>query len=272
MKTAGIILSSVAAVLWAAFHPLESNASAPALRSDRTIVDEVDGIGLERLVRALSGADSIESDSGRTRIGTRYSFSTGMNVVRRYLIDEVRSAGYEPSIGRFVLNVAVPDLTGTALSSAGDTVWVADTAGKIYRATAAGGWSAFIRCGSTGQDIYNLERDPRGRLWAPCRIAGSAYGALFVSADGGASWTIRASGADIYTLGAVAFSSEQLGMAAGSNGTVIRTADYGDNWSALDPATFGYEAFNGIAVTGLMRYWLITDSGSLYDTADFGAT
>ena len=83
-------------------------------------------------MRALSGADSIFSGSDRTRIATRYALSPGMDVVRRYLIDEIRSAGYEPSIGRFVLNIAVPDLTGTALSSAGDTMWVADTSGKIY--------------------------------------------------------------------------------------------------------------------------------------------
>jgi hypothetical protein len=232
----------------------------------------VEGFRLERLVRALSGADSIFSGADKTRIGTRYALSTGMDVVRRYLIDEVLSAGYAPSIRRFVLNIAVPDLTGTALSSAGDTVWVADAEGKIYRTTADDGWAAFVRCGSIGQIIYNLERDPRGRLWAPCRVTGTAQGALFVSADGGASWSLRASGTDIYTLGTVAFSGEQLGMAAGSNGTVIRTADYGESWSPLDPATFGYEAFNGIAASGPMHYWLVTDSGYLYETSDFGTT
>lgn len=93
-----------------------------------------------------------------------------------------------------------------------------------------------------------------------------------MSADGGASWGARAQGTDIYTLGTIAFSSEQFGMAAGSNGTVLRTADFGESWSPLDPATFGYEAFNGVAASGLLRYWLITDSGYLYDTSDFGAT
>jgi photosystem II stability/assembly factor-like uncharacterized protein len=251
---------------------LSSFAAAGAFGSAPTVVNKVEGFRLERLVRALSGADSIFSGADKTRIATRHSLATGMDVVRRYLIDEARSAGYTPSIGRFILNISVPDLTGTALSNAGDTVWVADTQGKIYRTTAAGGWPAFVRCGSVGHDIYDLERDPRGRLWASCRITGSAYGALFVSADGGATWSIRASGTDIFTLGAVAFSSEQLGMAAGSNGTVVRTADYGETWTALDPATFGYEAFNGIAISGPMRFWLVTDSGYLYETPDFGAT
>jgi photosystem II stability/assembly factor-like uncharacterized protein len=279
---AGITLFSAIAILLAALHMLASNASAGAIQSGMGpgvppapqfhLVDKVEGFRLERLVRALSGADSIFSGADKTRIATRYALSTGMDVVRRYLIDEVRSAGYEPSIGRFVLNIAVPDLTGTALSSAGDTVWIADTQGRIYRTTVDGGWPAFVRCGSIGHDIYDLERDPRGRLWAPCRMTGSPYGALFVSADGGASWSLRASGTDIYTLGTVSFSNEQLGMAAGSNGTVIRTADYGESWSPLDPATFGYDAFNGIAASGLMHFWLVSDAGYLYETSDFGAT
>jgi len=269
----GFILSSAAVILLAWLCPLASSAgdfvAPPPLPA---IVDKVEGFRLEWLVRALAGADSIFSGSDRTRIATRSALVPDRDILRSYLIEEIRDAGYEPAIGRFVLNVAVPDITGAALSSAGDTVWVADTQGKIYRTTTDGGWPVFVRCGSTGQIIYNLERDPRGRLWAPCRIAGSAYGALYVSADGGSSWSLKASGTDMYTLGTVAFSNEQFGMAAGSNGTVIRTADGGDAWSALDPATFGYEALNGIAASGFMRYWLVTDSGYLYETSDFGAT
>ncbi len=265
MSAARIASVVAAAVLGAGLHPLEIRAA------DR-VVDKVEGYRLERFVRALSGADSIFSGADRTKIRTRYALSPAMDVVRRYLMDEIRSAGYEPATGRFVLNVAVPDLTGTALSGGGDTVWVADTEGRVYRATAADGWSTFVRRGSVAHIVFDLERDPRGRLWAAVRLMGSPNGALFVSADGGASWSERASGTSVYTLASVEFSSEQLGMAAGSNGTVLRTADFGDSWSPLDPAAFGYWAINGIAATAPMRYWLVTDSGQLFETADFGAT
>jgi hypothetical protein len=270
-RAAGVVLACALAVLGVSLRPLESRASAAAPRSAGTIVDKVEGFRLERLVRALSGADSIFTGAERTRIATRSAYVPDRDILRSYLIDVIRSAGYEPALQRFMLNVTVPDITGSALSSAGDTLWVADTDGKIYRSKTGSGGAAFARCGSLGHDIYDLERDPMGRLWASVRLSGSAFGALFVSADGGASWSESASGAGIYTLGSVAFSSAQFGMAGGSNGTVIRTADEGESWSPLDPAVFGYESINGIAITGLLHYWLVTDFGSVYETGDFGS-
>ena len=269
-RTVRILLAAALALLWQAAHPPGSNAAST--QAGKAIVDAVEGYRLERLVRALSGADSIISGAERTRIETRYALSARMDVVRNYLKDEIRSAGYEPSIQRFVLNVAVPDLTGAAVSDDGDTVWIADTDGRIHRGLDEGGLTRFARCGTVGHLVFDLERDPRGRLWAACRLTGTAYGALFVSTDGGANWQERASGTDIYTVGSVGLSSGRYGMAAGSNGTVLRTIDFGDSWWPLDPATFGYEAFNGIAVIDSMRYRLITDSGYLYETPDFGMT
>lgn len=272
MKVTGIVLSSAIAIFLAALLPFESNASAAALQPGATIVDEIEGFRLERLVRELSGADSIFAGADRTRIATRYALSPGMDVVRRYLIDEVREAGYEPALQRFILNIGVPDLTGSTFSTNRDTLWVADAAGRIYLNTTFDDLPRFSCVGDLAQILLELARDPRGRLWAAGRLTGSAYGGLFLSTDGGASWSLKGSGTDIFTLGTVVFGSEQFGMAAGSNGTVIRTADAGDNWSALDPAIFGYESINDAAVTGPMHYWLITDFGYLYETVDFGSS
>ncbi|HEY5134116.1 MAG TPA: M20/M25/M40 family metallo-hydrolase [Candidatus Krumholzibacteriaceae bacterium] len=237
-----------------------------------TIVDKVDAARLERIIRGLSGADSIVLDDGKTEIRTRYALSPHKDLGQRYLIDQVRDAGYEPSIQRFVLNIGVPDLTGTAVSPSGDTVWVADTGGKIYMTTAAGGWPPFAERGEIGNALYDLQCDRLGRLWVSCRLSGSAYGALLISTDAGASWSLRASGTDILTLGSICFQDEQFGMAGGSGGSVIRTADAGGTWYSLDPATFGYEAIDDIAASGPLHFWLVTDNGSLYETRDLGAT
>ncbi len=265
MRAARLVSILAFAVLGAARFAADTHAA-------EVIVDQVEGYRLERLVRALSGADSIFSGSERTRIATRHALAPGMEIVRRYLLEEIRDAGYEPTFGRFMLNVAVPDLTGAALSAAGDTIWIADTDGRIHRMTGFDGWSTDDLRGNVGHIVWDLERDPRGRLWAAVRLRGSANGALFVSSDGGASWSERASGANVLSLVSVAFSNDMLGMAGGSNGTLVRTADYGESWSPLDPAAFGYWAINGIASSGPMRYWLVTDSGYLYETEDFGAT
>lgn len=265
-----LIHSSAIVILWAALHAPASNASAAALRPGGTIVDKVEEFRLERLVRALSGADSIRSGTEKTRIATRYALSPGMDIVRRYLIDEVRDAGYEPASQRFVIRVETPDLTGSAFSAGADTVWVADVAGKIYLNTTFDDHPEFTRVGDLAQALYDLVRDPLGRLWAAGRLTGSANGGLFLSTDGGVNWSLKCSGTNIFTIGTVVFGNEQFAMAAGSNGTVLRTADAGETWMVLDPAAFGYEAINDAASTGPLHYWLITDCGSLYETANIG--
>lgn len=269
----GLSISSILVVLFVATTPgIDSAASERRVRPAATIVDKVDAARLERVVRALSGADSFVVDGERVSIRTRYSLSPQIELARSYLLDEVRDAGYDPSVQRFLLSVEVPDFTGTALSTNKDTIWAADAAGKIYVSTAAGGWPKFTRVGDLAQSVYDLARDPRGRLWAAGRLTGSAYGGLFLSTDGGSSWSLKGSGTDVYTVGTVVFGSERFGMAAGSNGTVIRTADAGETWYALDPATFGYESINDAAAAGPLHFWLVSDAGSLYETADFGSS
>jgi hypothetical protein len=269
------ILSSVISVLCVAVPPgIDSAASERRFRPVATVVDKVEAARLERVVRALGGSDSFVVDGEKVKIRTRYALSPQIELARRYLIDEVRSAGYEPSLQRFVLDVAAPDLTGSVISRNADTVWVADTRGTIYLTTEAGGWSKFTERGNLEQVVYGLARDWRGRLWAAGGISGSVYGygGLFVSADGGASWNLRASGTDIFAIVTVSFDDEQFGFAAGSNGTFLRTMDSGETWDSVDPATFGNESFSDAAASAPLHYWLITDIGSLYETPDFGAT
>lgn len=268
-----IIISVLFSILCVTFpRSRDSVASSGRLVQEGTIVDKVDAARLERIIRGLSGADSILLDGVKTEIRTRYALSPQKDLGQRFLVNEVREAGYEPSIQRFVLNIGVPDLTGTALSRGGDTVWVADTGGKIYMTTAAGGWPPFVARGDLHNDVYDLQCDGLGRLWAACRLSGSAYGALFISTDGGVNWSLRASEADVFGLASVCLEDLQFGMTGGSGGSVMRTADSGATWYPLEPATFGYETIDDIATSGPLHFWLVTDNGSLYETRDFGAT
>jgi hypothetical protein len=251
--------------------PTDPSGAGAFARPAAAIVDKVDGARLERIIRGLSGSDSIVVDGEKLRIKTRYALGVQIALARSWLLEQVRDAGYEPSLQRFILNIDVPDLTGSALSTGRDTLWIADASGRIYLSSAAAGWPRFSRRGDLAETIFDMTVDRLGRLWAGGRLTGSAYGGIFLSTDAGATWTLKGSGTDIYTIGTIVFSTPQLGMAAGSNGTVVRTGDGGETWGTLTPATFGYESINDAAVSGPLHYWLVTDVGSVYETSDFGA-
>ncbi len=251
---------------------VDSAASGGRVEPTPMIVDKVERSRLERVVRELSGADTIYVNEEPAVITTRYVRSNQMDIVRSWLINEVRSAGYEPAVQRFVVTIAAANLTGSAVSGGFDTLWVADVNGSIYRVTASQGWSRFEKCGSIDGRVYDLEVDHSGRLWAACGYSNSLYGGLYLSTDGGASWALRASGTSIQALVTVTFKDEQFGMAFGWNGTVLRTADAGESWFPGDPQKLSLESVHRSAANGPRHYWCITDYGSLWETQDLGDT
>lgn len=238
----------------------------------RAIVGSVDRDRLERRVGDLSGANLIDLGGGQVRINTRYALSTQTDTVRQYLVDAVRAAGYEPSLQKFMLSVRIADLTGIAVSRGLDTVWTADTDGEVFLATAAGGWSKFEKHAVLGHIVNDLTVDYFGRLWAACTLAGSGYGGLFVSTDGGATWMLRVFGNEILSLTTITFKDPLFGIAAGANGTVVVTADGGLTWSASEPQTFFTQSLTGSATNGPFNYWLTTDTGYLFWSTNLGST
>jgi len=239
---------------------------------DSAIVDEIDRTNLLRIVGKLSGADTIRIDGDTVQIMTRYALGPQIASARSYLLREIRAMGYEPAVQRFILAVATPDLTGTAFSAVDQRFWTADAEGQVYRASASEAWPQFEKCGNVGAFVYDLECDTQGRLWAACRLPGSASGGLFLSTNGGETWSLSASSSFTYALGAITFEDAVFGMAAGSNGSVMRTGDGGETWWPIDPQILGYETLMGSATNGAMHFWFVTDSGALYETLDLGGT
>ncbi len=244
----------------------------PASSLDPPPVSRVARANLERIVAKLSGADTVAFADDTIKINTRYASSPLMGRVREYLVREVRDAGYEPELRSFVLQVDVPDLTGSTISSGGDTLWVADIEGAVYRGAGEIGVPGFERISVIPQIVFCLGRDARGRLLSGGRIPGSAGGSVYRSSDGGLSWGLVASGLQIYTIGTITLEDESFGMAGGSGGTIVYTADGGDTWVRRDPAAVGYDALNGSATNGPFRFWFAGESGSLYETRDLGAS
>lgn len=278
-RTLGLLIIALATVTYGfprAVEPPSSNCPGGSRNSsslfDTTLVSRIDRGNLERIVAKLSGHDTIMLDGSEERIVTRYASSPAMNLVRRYLVREIKQAGYEPVLYPFVLQITKLDLTGSAISSNLDTLWIADAGGRVFIGKSFDAFSSIESISDLGQAIFTLERDSVGHLWAGGRLRGSAGGCIFRSQDGGQSWTLAASGTEIYTIATIVFGSRDNGMAGGSGGTVLFTRSGGERWSRIDPARVGYETMNGSASTGPRHYWFVGASGALLDTPDLGST
>lgn len=235
------------------------------------LVDLVEQGELERIVRGLSGADTIRLDGDPVVLKTRYAYAEQKHQAVQYLLEEIGVLGYEPDVQRFVLRTTRPDLTGIAVSPSADTVWTGGTDGAVYRAFLAGGWEQFEKCGDTKNKIFDLYVDPAGRLWAACGLIGGNLGALFVSLDGGSNWLLRKSGMSIYNIEAVSFFDDNYAVACGSFGTAVRTADGGVTWLTIDPGTFNYLGLNGVAASEQWHFWIAADGGYLFETRNLGS-
>ncbi len=238
----------------------------------KELVDLVTLDELRRTVRELSGADTIYVGGWRVVLETRYSYAGQKHEAFQYLSDEVSSLGYQPEVQTFMLSTTRPDLTGLAVANSADTVWVGSYDGIVYRAWAFGGWIKFAEAGNTHNEILDMYVDPAGRLWAACGIPDGNLGALYISLDGGLSWSRRISGINIYTLRSIIFSNESYGFACGATGTVLRTVNGGVSWLPIPAATFRYLSLNWVASSGPMRFWVAASGGYLFETENLGSS
>jgi len=237
------------------------------------LIERVDRTELERIVRDLSGADTIVIGGDPVALKTRYALSPQKDLAVQYLVDEIVQLGYQPFMQTFILRIVRPDLTGIAASPGGDTVWTGDLDGNVYLSTSTAGWDDFRFQGQCEGEIFDLVVGPHGRLWAACGLPGTNRGGLFSSRDGGRSWELVFTGSSTYSLFTITFEDPQVGIAAGSRGTVLRTGDMGQSWwPLLHPEIFHYRSINGSATSGTLHFWLVTDAGGLYESTDGGGT
>lgn len=249
-------------------HPGGFNGHPYTLQelADLVTLDE-----LKRSVRELSGADTIYIDGAPIVLETRYAYADQKHEAFQYLWNEVSALGYQPEFQTFMLSTVYPDLTGLAVANSADTVWVGSSDGIVYRAWAFGGWISFRETGNTYNEIFDMYVDPAGRLWAACGLTGGNLGALFISIDGGRSWSRRISGINIFTLKSIVFSNESYGFACGATGTVLRTINGGVSWLPIPASTFRYLSLNAVASSEPMRFWIVASAGYLFEAENLGS-
>lgn len=266
----------VAALAGAAILPLSAGARAQTCGLCE-IAGRIERAPIEALVRGLSGADSVTVGGDRVRIVTRSSLHPMKDVAREWLLEQIESIGYDPVLQPFVLSIYRPDQQGAVLFGSGDTLLCGDDEGRIYRITAAGGWRAGGPAAAIPARVNDLRRDEHGVVWAACKAAGTGYGELHRSVDGGTSWTpfiVGGAGNPVYSLLSITFAGPDAAVAAGSFGTVLTMQRAAGEWfwRRLDPSVFSFRQINGAGASGPLHLWLAADAGTLFESADLGGT
>jgi len=92
-------------------------------------------------------------------------------------------------------------------------------------------------------------------------------GVLLVSTNGGAAWTVAATGSTrhLRALGRAA----NTGWAVGDGGTVLRTSNAGSTWTAQQSGSL--QTLRGVAVFDAQHAWAVGDDGLVLRTVDGGA-
>jgi photosystem II stability/assembly factor-like uncharacterized protein len=230
---------------------------------------KVDSSELERVVRELSGDETIYIGTVPVLLTTRYALSPEKDLACRYLVDEISGYGYEPLVQPFLLSIDRASLTGIEVSVSGDSIWVADIDGTVYLTTAADDWDDPVEIASIEGEIHDLELDPAGRLWAACGLPNGNLGAVRRSADGGTTWETIFSGTQVLSIYDIEIEGSNA-VAVGSYGTVLMSVLGGEAWSIADPSIFRFQSIYGAAASGPLHFWLVAADGSLFETPDLG--
>lgn len=234
------------------------------------LLSRVDPSELERVVRELSGDETIYIGTVPVLLGTRYALSPEKDLACQYLLDEISGYGYEPLVQLFILAVDRASLTGVEVSMDGDSIWIADIDGTVYLATAAEGWDNPLDIASIEGEVHDLERDSSGWLWAACGLPNGNLGAIKRSQDGGRTWESIFSGSQVCSIYDIEIEGSNS-IAVGSLGTVVLSLFGGEFWAIADPSTFRFQSAYGAAASGPMHFWLVTMDGSLFETPNLGA-
>jgi photosystem II stability/assembly factor-like uncharacterized protein len=106
------------------------------------------------------------------------------------------------------------------------------------------------------------------RMTGPATIhVGGSMGNLYLSTNGGATWTTTESGTRYYALD---FADSLNGVAVGWRGTVVKTSDAGRTWTELRGIN-GFEAYD-VQMFSPASFVVGSAGGRLYKTTDGGNT
>lgn len=140
------------------------------------------------------------------------------------------------------------------VDSARGQAWISGTMGTVIKSSDRGKTWSMVH---PQEDLAwnDITVAPGGSVW----VVGE-FGRMQRSQDDGASWQEVEAPTAGSSLMAIAFSSQQHGVAVGLSGVVVRTADGGDSWSRVEHVTEAH--FFDIVWDG-QRFVAVGDNGIL---------
>jgi photosystem II stability/assembly factor-like uncharacterized protein len=94
------------------------------------------------------------------------------------------------------------------------------------------------------------------------------YGLIARTTDGGSNWDIQKLPQQSYDLWTIDFKSENIGMVAGSSGTILKTTNKGEDWFSVSPDNVSN--FRSIYFADPQHGWVVGVGGVIYRTTDSG--
>ncbi len=262
---------SLAALLFSVFSTTSlEGGETPSYICD--LIRRVEYSRLEQMVKSLSGADSVYIDGSYRRIRTRHALVDTADLARKFLAARVGEMGYSPAVQEFTVSRSYQDITSVTVCSDGGYSWIADLEGSVYRGDFRGDRIELARAGRIEGEIYDLAVDGEGRLWSCCGLPNGGLGGLYMSEDQGESWIEIKAGPRIYQLQSITLEHSLFGIAAGTFGTLLRTADGGVSWSLVSSSQLEYRNLMGSAASDSLHFWVVSNNGYLFESVNSGVT
>lgn len=255
--------------------------SAQTVPAGATNVGGVDAID-DNVAWALGGSKMIRTLDGGTTWNSVYTFVSPQSPMGLDALDANRA---------IAVGVEAPTTTGVVkITTDGGATWtdIASNPGLpaqswymdaawtspnvLWLKSSFGTWRS-TDTGATWTQVRGPDSSSRidARSDTEAAIA-ETYGGMAVTTDGGATWTTRTSAqTGMSQLARSSFATASVIVAAGQSEQVVRSADTGSTWTAIDPGKPLWESAARGTASG-NDVWIVGRAGRAGHTFDAGAS
>ncbi len=222
----------------------------PAFDSSPFIRNIVNNVSSDSMLRTIQDLQDF---------GTRYEFTPQRDQAAEYLLDRLRTLGYEAGSDWYA--VGLTDLYELAHAGS-DSIWAVSLKGHVIRSTDRGATWQLLLTLPDKEPLYGLDFLTSTEGWA-C----SYWGNLYRTRDGGNSWQ-KTEMEGKPKFWDIAFLSSGVVLVCGEKGALYRKGNNSEDWQKITLNTT--DAFWHLHVYDDDHLWLCSYYGALYFSNDRG--